>query len=61
MTIAGHDSTNMKDLVPTVMLFVPSVDGVSHNLAELTHDADMLAGLAVLTEVVGRLADGELR
>lgn len=61
MTVAGHDSTNMKDLVPTVMLFVPSVAGISHNVAEYTTDADVLAGLDVLTGVVGRLTDGELR
>ncbi|ADG99342.1 amidase, hydantoinase/carbamoylase family [Segniliparus rotundus DSM 44985] len=60
MTVAGHDSTNMKDLVPTVMLFVPSVGGVSHNEREHTEDHDLLAGLGVLTEVVGRLAAGEL-
>lgn len=35
-TLAGHDSTNLKDLVPTVMLFVPSVDGISHNEREYT-------------------------
>ena len=60
MTLAGHDSTNMKDLVPTVMLFVPSVDGISHNEHEYTTDEDIVAGLAMLTEVVGRLCDGAL-
>ena len=60
MTLAGHDSTNMKDLVPTVMLFVPSVDGISHNEHEYTKDEDIVAGLAMLTEVVGRLCDGAL-
>lgn len=59
-TLAGHDSTNLKDVVPTVMLFVPSVDGISHNEQEYTHDEDMIAGLAVLTSVVARLADGAL-
>ncbi|CEA09257.1 Putative hydrolase/MSMEI_3903 [Arthrobacter saudimassiliensis] len=59
-TLAGHDSTNLKDVVPTVMLFVPSVEGISHNERELTSDADMLAGVAVLTEVVRRLALGAL-
>jgi len=58
-TIAGHDSTNMKDLVPTIMLFVPSVGGVAHNERELTKDADMLAGLAMLTEVMRGLVAGE--
>lgn len=60
MTVAGHDSTNMKDEVPTVMLFVPSVDGISHNEAELTLDDDCLAGLDVFTGVVGRLVAGAL-
>lgn len=60
MTVAGHDSTNMKDTVPTVMLFVPSVAGVSHSLNEFTEDADLLAGLDQLTGVVRRLATGEL-
>lgn len=60
MTVAGHDSTNMKDQVPTVMLFVPSVDGISHSLDEFTHDADLVAGLAHLTGVVRKLAAGAL-
>ncbi|KAM9861915.1 M20 family metallo-hydrolase [Leucobacter sp. BZR 635] len=60
MTVAGHDSTNMKDLVPTVMLFVPSVDGVSHNLNEFTRDEDLLAGIDQLSGVVGKLAGGAL-
>ncbi|WP_026372865.1 M20 family metallo-hydrolase [Agrococcus lahaulensis] len=60
-TVAGHDSINMKERVPTVMLFVPSVQGVSHNEGEYTEDRDALAGLDVLTGVVRRLASGELR
>jgi len=60
MTLAGHDSTNMKDLVPTVMLFVPSVDGISHNEHEYTTDEDIVAGLAMLTEVANRLCHGAL-
>lgn len=60
LTVAGHDSTNMKKIVPTIMLFVPSVEGVSHNEREHTLDEHMLAGLAVLTDVVRRLAHGEL-
>ena len=60
MTVAGHDSTNMKDEVPTVMLFVPSVDGVSHNEGEFTRDADAAAGVDLFTEVARRLVAGEL-
>ncbi|MGB3482438.1 MAG: M20 family metallo-hydrolase [Mycobacterium sp.] len=57
LTRAGHDSTNMKDLVPTVMLFVPSVDGVSHAEAEYTRDVDLTAGVDVLTEVLARMVE----
>lgn len=60
MTVAGHDSTNMKDLVPTVMLFVPSVDGLSHNEAEYTRDEDLIRGVDLLTEVGRRILTGEL-
>ena len=60
MTVAGHDSTNMKDVAPTVMLFVPSVDGISHSLKEFTRDEDLIAGLHHLTGVVQRLAEGAL-
>jgi acetylornithine deacetylase/succinyl-diaminopimelate desuccinylase-like protein len=60
MTVAGHDSTNMKDTGPTVMLFVPSVDGISHSLDEFTKDEDLVSGLRHLTEVVRRLAAGAL-
>lgn len=59
-TLAGHDATNVKDLVPTVLMFVPSVDGVSHNEREFTEDADMLAGVDVFTRVVAGIADGAL-
>ncbi|OIH84896.1 Zn-dependent hydrolase [Arthrobacter sp. UCD-GKA] len=58
-TLAGHDSTNMKDIVPTIMLFVPSVEGISHNERELTSDADMLAGVDLLSEVLARVVRGE--
>jgi len=59
-TVAGHDATNMKEAVPTVMLFVPSVEGISHNEREYTSDADMLAGVEVLTAVLTRVVAGDL-
>lgn len=60
LTVAGHDSTNMKDQVPTVMLFVPSVNGVSHNLDEYTSDADLLHGVDMMTGVLRELVAGAL-
>jgi N-carbamoyl-L-amino-acid hydrolase len=55
LTMAGHDSVNLKDIVPTVMLFVPSIDGVSHNEGEDTEDSDVLDGVTMLTAVTARL------
>jgi len=60
MTVAGHDSTNLKDVVPTVMLFVPSVEGISHHEAECTRDEDAVRGVELLTEVLRGLVRGEL-
>jgi beta-ureidopropionase / N-carbamoyl-L-amino-acid hydrolase len=57
-TLAGHDSTNLKDLVPTIMLFVPSAEGISHNEQEYTSDEDMIAGLRLLEAVVARAVTG---
>jgi len=59
-TMAGHDSVNLKDVVPTVMLFIPSVDGVSHNEREYSTDAQMLAGLHLLTATARRMVAGAL-
>ncbi len=60
LTMAGHDAIPMNTVVPTVLLFVPSVDGVSHNERELTHDEDLLRGVDVLTRVCARLVEGAL-
>lgn len=60
LTVAGHDSVNLKALVPTVMLFVPSVAGVSHNTNERTDDEDLISGVLMLTEVLDDLARGAL-
>jgi N-carbamoyl-L-amino-acid hydrolase len=60
LTLAGHDSTNMSQYVPTVMLFVPSREGISHNEAEDTGDIDAVQGVRMLTAVLRRLADDAL-
>ena len=59
-TMAGHDSVNLCGVVPTVMLFVPSVDGISHNEREFTTDAQMTAGVRMLTGTARRLLTGAL-
>ena len=54
---AFHDSLHLARFCPTGMVFVPSVDGLSHNPREHTEPADLTAGARVLTAVLLRLAD----
>src|SRR5216683_915754 len=53
---AGHDAQMMARLCPAGMIFVPSVGGLSHNVAELTRPEHLEAGAAVLLDAVLRLA-----
>ena len=52
---ALHDATNVARLMPAAMLFVPSIDGISHAFAEDTDEADLVTGLEVLAGAVARL------
>ena len=47
---ALHDAANVSSLIPTAMLFVPSINGISHDFAEDTDEADLVAGLRVLAK-----------
>jgi N-carbamoyl-L-amino-acid hydrolase len=49
---AGHDAAHVAARVPTTMIFVPSVGGLSHNEAEFTAQADCAAGAQVLLDAV---------
>jgi beta-ureidopropionase / N-carbamoyl-L-amino-acid hydrolase len=53
---AGHDAQMMATVVPTAMIFVPSVRGISHNPAEHTEPADIVAGANVLLAAALELA-----
>ncbi|MGE5268152.1 MAG: M20/M25/M40 family metallo-hydrolase, partial [Thiohalocapsa sp.] len=53
---AGHDAQMMARLCPAGMIFVPSVDGLSHNVREHTRPEHLEAGAAVLLNAVLRLA-----
>ena len=44
---------------PTAMVFVPSVDGISHNPAEHTHEPDLEHGANVLLQTMVALANNE--
>lgn len=54
---AGHDAQMLARMCPTGMIFVPSVNGLSHNVREHTEPADLIAGAGVLLQVLTELAD----
>jgi beta-ureidopropionase / N-carbamoyl-L-amino-acid hydrolase len=53
---AGHDAMNMARLTDTGMIFIPSIDGVSHNIAERSKIEDIYAGTNVLLHATLKLA-----
>ncbi|MDN6616739.1 MAG: M20/M25/M40 family metallo-hydrolase, partial [Enterococcus sp.] len=53
---AGHDSQVIAPHYPTAMIFVPSIKGISHNPAEATDLADLVAGVEVLAQALYELA-----
>lgn len=53
---AGHDSQIFAAHVPTGMIFVPSIKGISHNPAEHTEAVDIVQGVEALGETLRRLA-----
>lgn len=57
---AGHDAQMFARVCPTAMIFVPSVDGISHNPAEYTSPEDLIAGSDILLHVMYRLAQKEI-
>lgn len=52
---AGHDAQDLARMVPTGMIFVPSVGGISHSPKEFTHPGDMANGADVLLRTVLKL------
>ncbi len=53
---AGHDANYLNEIAPTGMIFVPSVDGISHRESEYTEWDDIVAGTEVLFRAVEKRA-----
>ena len=53
---AGHDAQMLAAVCPTAMIFIPSVDGISHNVREYSHPQHIEAGANVLLSVLCELA-----
>jgi N-carbamoyl-L-amino-acid hydrolase len=52
---AGHDAQVMAKLGPMGMIFIPSVNGISHSPKELSHWPDCANGANVLMETILRM------
>ena len=57
---AGHDAMHMADIAEAGMIFVPSKNGISHNIEEFTEMDDIVIGTELLLHATIRLAqEGE--
>ena len=55
---AGHDAQYLSRKIPSAMLFVPSIGGISHHWTEDTSDDDLAMGFRVLYEGARRVLVG---
>lgn len=55
LSFAGHDTQAMQAVTPSGLIFVPSVDGVSHHPDEFTRDEDVVNGANVLLQALLKL------
>ena len=52
---AGHDAQIMSHVMPSGMLFVPSIGGISHHYSENTSDADLVLGCQVFADAAAAI------
>ena len=51
---AGHDAMFVARVIPSAMMFVPSIGGRSHDISENTSELDIVFGCKVFAEAVSR-------
>ena len=49
---AGHDPMVISHHLPCAMLFIPSINGISHDFSEDSHEDDIVLGCQVLADAV---------
>ncbi len=52
---AGHDAQILSQMLPSAMLFVPSIGGISHHYAENTRDEDIVLGCQVFADAASAI------
>lgn len=57
VSFAGHDAQNLAQITPTAMIFVPSVNGISHSPREYTRDEDVVNGANALLHTLLLMAE----
>ncbi len=55
---AGHDAQIFAERLPSAMLFVPSIGGISHHYSENTRDEDLVLGCQVLAAAAAEILAG---
>jgi N-carbamoyl-L-amino-acid hydrolase len=55
---AGHDAQILAQRLPSAMMFVPSIGGISHHFTENTADADIVLGCQVFADAAARILKG---
>ena len=54
---AGHDPMVISDHLPCGMLFIPSIDGISHDFAEDSSEEDIVTGCRVLADAAAAILE----
>ena len=54
----GHDAQILAQVMPAAMLFVPSIGGISHDIAEDTAEDDIVLGCQVLATAAADILGG---
>jgi beta-ureidopropionase / N-carbamoyl-L-amino-acid hydrolase len=52
---AGHDAQILSQVLPSAMLFVPSIGGISHHYTENTRDEDIVLGCQVFADAAAAI------
>jgi N-carbamoyl-L-amino-acid hydrolase len=55
---AIHDAAPLASVMPSAMLFVPSIGGISHSFDEHTHDADIVIGAKAFAAAAHAIVQG---
>jgi N-carbamoyl-L-amino-acid hydrolase len=55
---AGHDAQIIARKIPSAMMFVPSIGGISHHWAENTTDDDIVLGAQVFADAIASVLKG---